>query len=116
MESFDFCVENLLLIYDFGAFCFPFVFIFAANVRQFKVIIFRFVVELTYVKMIGDLEKLQKLSHVLDFEGSNYLRQRLVLSLLSSRPIRISNIRAKDFNPGLQGSINWFYSHGAKIR
>jgi RNA 3'-terminal phosphate cyclase-like protein len=41
-------------------------------------------------------------THILEFEGSNFLRQRLVLSLLSSRPIRIQNIRAKAQNPGLQ--------------
>ncbi|XP_063729821.1 RNA 3'-terminal phosphate cyclase-like protein [Symsagittifera roscoffensis] len=40
-------------------------------------------------------------SHVLEFEGANYFRQRIIQSLLSSRPIRIINIRPREQNPGL---------------
>ena len=38
---------------------------------------------------------------VLEYEGSNFLRARLVLATLSGRPIRIRQIRTKDENPGL---------------
>jgi len=40
-------------------------------------------------------------ANVLNFEGSNYLRQRLVLSTLSGRSIKIKKIRYKDESPGL---------------
>ena len=40
----------------------------------------------------------------LEFEGSNFLRLRLVLSTLSGKPIRIRNIRAKSTMPGLRES------------
>lgn len=40
---------------------------------------------------------------VLTYEGNNYLRYRLVLSTLSGKPIRITNIRTKDDDPGLKG-------------
>ena len=35
------------------------------------------------------------------YEGSNYLRQRLVLSTLSGKTIKIKKIRDKDEYPGL---------------
>ena len=38
---------------------------------------------------------------VLEYEGSNFLRARLVLATLSGRPIRIRQIRTKEENPGL---------------
>lgn len=41
-------------------------------------------------------------SNILQYEGCNFLRQRLLLSTLSGRPIKISNIRYKDDNPGLR--------------
>jgi len=41
---------------------------------------------------------------VLDFEGSNCLRQRLVLSILSGKAIRITNMRSKDMDSGLNPS------------
>jgi len=41
--------------------------------------------------------------NVLTFEGCNYLRQRLVLSVLSGKSIKIKKIRHKDDNPGLRG-------------
>ena len=40
---------------------------------------------------------------VLKYEGCNYFRQRLVLATLSSRPVRISDIRAEADDPGLRG-------------
>jgi len=39
---------------------------------------------------------------MLEFEGAAYLRQRLVMSVLSGKPIKISKIRALDDNPGLK--------------
>ena len=38
---------------------------------------------------------------ILEYEGSNFLRARLVLSTLSGRAIRIRKIRTKEENPGL---------------
>ena len=40
---------------------------------------------------------------VLKYEGSNFLRQRLVLSTLSGKSIRINKIRQYDDHPGLKG-------------
>ncbi|XP_071445660.1 RNA 3'-terminal phosphate cyclase-like protein [Hetaerina americana] len=40
-------------------------------------------------------------SHIIQYEGSNYFRIRLVLSLLSGKSITISQIRHNDINPGL---------------
>ncbi|KCV72270.1 18S rRNA biogenesis protein RCL1 [Fonticula alba] len=37
----------------------------------------------------------------LEFEGCNYFRQRIILSLLSGRAIRIINIRTDEADPGL---------------
>lgn len=42
-------------------------------------------------------------NNVLIYEGCNYLRYRLLLSTLSGKPVRITNIRTKDDNPGLKG-------------
>jgi len=39
----------------------------------------------------------------LSFSGQEYFRQRLVLSILSGRPVRIDKIRSADANPGLRG-------------
>uniref|UniRef100_H2XT24 RNA 3'-terminal phosphate cyclase-like protein n=2 Tax=Ciona intestinalis TaxID=7719 RepID=H2XT24_CIOIN len=38
---------------------------------------------------------------VLEYEGSNFLRQRLILSTLSGKPVKIKKIRSSDENPGL---------------
>lgn len=43
-------------------------------------------------------------SHSLSYAGCNFLRQRLVLSTLSGRPVKIRRIRARDDNPGLRGT------------
>jgi len=37
-----------------------------------------------------------------EYNGCNFLRQRLVLSILTSKPVKISKIRHKDDNPGLR--------------
>ncbi|CDO72922.1 hypothetical protein BN946_scf185002.g107 [Trametes cinnabarina] len=39
---------------------------------------------------------------VLHFSGHHYLRHRLVLSILSGKPVRIDKIRSDDQNPGLR--------------
>ncbi|KAJ2753301.1 hypothetical protein GGI19_003238 [Coemansia pectinata] len=39
---------------------------------------------------------------VIQFEGHQFLKQRLVFSILSQRPVRIDNIRSNDTNPGLR--------------
>lgn len=41
-------------------------------------------------------------STLLDFEGCNFLRSRLVLATLSGRAIRIRRIRDRDEDPGLK--------------
>ncbi|XP_058157789.1 RNA 3'-terminal phosphate cyclase-like protein isoform X2 [Dasypus novemcinctus] len=41
-------------------------------------------------------------AHSLSYAGCNFLRQRLVLSTLSGRPVKIRKIRARDDNPGLR--------------
>eukprot|EP00933_Yihiella_yeosuensis_P080122 TRINITY_DN93538_c0_g1_i1.p1 TRINITY_DN93538_c0_g1~~TRINITY_DN93538_c0_g1_i1.p1 ORF type:complete len:381 (+),score=47.56 TRINITY_DN93538_c0_g1_i1:67-1209(+) len=38
----------------------------------------------------------------LKYQGSNFLRQRLILSTVSGRPVVITNIRAKDEEPGMR--------------
>lgn len=43
-------------------------------------------------------------AHSLSYAGCNFLRQRLVLSTLSGRPVKIRKIRARDDNPGLRGN------------
>lgn len=44
----------------------------------------------------------------IQFEGCNYFRQRLVLSTLSSRPVRITKIREDSEEPGVKGKF-WFH-------
>uniref|UniRef100_A0A1B6CPZ4 RNA 3'-terminal phosphate cyclase domain-containing protein n=1 Tax=Clastoptera arizonana TaxID=38151 RepID=A0A1B6CPZ4_9HEMI len=39
---------------------------------------------------------------ILSFKGSNYFRQRLLLSALTGKPIQISEIRSQDDEPGLK--------------
>ncbi|KAL6305336.1 18S rRNA biogenesis protein [Sparassis latifolia] len=41
-------------------------------------------------------------SDVLRFSGHQYMRHRLVLSVLSGKPVRIDKIRSSDKNPGLR--------------
>jgi hypothetical protein len=45
------------------------------------------------------------MSRIIKFEGHQYFRQRLILSALSGRIIRIDKIRSNDENPGLRGRI-----------
>lgn len=46
---------------------------------------------------------MSKPSHSLTFKGCNHIRQRLVLSTLSGKPIEITEIRHRDDEPGLKG-------------
>ena len=39
--------------------------------------------------------------NILEYEGSNFLRARLVLATLSGRAVRIRKIRTREDNPGL---------------
>lgn len=41
------------------------------------------------------------MASVISYSGHQYLRQRLVLSILSGKPVRINKIRSEDENPGL---------------
>jgi len=43
-----------------------------------------------------------KKSHILEYEGCNYLRLRLVLATLSGKSLKITNIRSKETSPGLK--------------
>lgn len=42
-------------------------------------------------------------NNLLTYRGSNFLKQRLVLSTLSGKPVRIVDIRSSDSDPGLRG-------------
>lgn len=42
-------------------------------------------------------------SQGLAYDGCNFFRQRLVLSTLSGKRVKIKNIRSRDDNPGLRG-------------
>ena len=48
---------------------------------------------------------LNKMAADLTYEGCNFYRQRLVLSTLSGKSVRIKNIRSFDDDPGLKGMI-----------
>ena len=42
-------------------------------------------------------------NNILLYEGCNYLRYRLILSTLSGKPVKITDIRSSDDDPGLKG-------------
>jgi RNA 3'-terminal phosphate cyclase-like protein len=42
---------------------------------------------------------------LIQLSGHQYLRHRLVLSILSGKPVRIDKIRSEDKNPGLKGEF-----------
>lgn len=44
-------------------------------------------------------------NNILHYEGSNYLRYRLLLSTLSGKPVRIEEIRTNEDDPGLRGYV-----------
>lgn len=41
-------------------------------------------------------------NNLLTYRGSNFLKQRLILSTLSGKPVRIIDIRSTDAEPGLR--------------
>jgi len=43
-----------------------------------------------------------------EYQGANYMRQRLVLATLTATPVRISNIRTRDDDPGLKEAEGGF--------
>ena len=45
------------------------------------------------------------MASIIKLEGAQCFRQRLVLSILSGKPIKIINIRANDDHPGLTGNV-----------
>lgn len=55
-------------------------------------------------------------AHSLSYAGCNFLRQRLVLSTLSGRPVKIRRIRARDDNPGLRGDLGRGREEGGGVR
>lgn len=44
-------------------------------------------------------------SNNLVFKGANCLKQRLLLSVLSGKPVRIEEIRSADVEPGIRVNI-----------
>jgi RNA 3'-terminal phosphate cyclase-like protein len=48
-------------------------------------------------------------SSLLTFSGHQHLRQRLILSILSGKHVRIDKIRPEDKNPGLRGVYVFFF-------
>lgn len=42
---------------------------------------------------------------IITYEGCNFLRQRLILSTLSGKAVKIKNIRPRDEDPGLKGNL-----------
>jgi hypothetical protein len=46
---------------------------------------------------------MSQLISALQFSGHQFLRHRLVLSILSGKPVKIDKIRPEDKNPGLRG-------------
>lgn len=59
------------------------------------------------VKTLGNKSnKMIAVSHegnLLKFHGSNFLKQRLILSILSGKSVHIVDIRSQDEKPGLRG-------------
>jgi RNA 3'-terminal phosphate cyclase-like protein len=45
------------------------------------------------------------MTSIIRFQSHQFFRQRLLLSTLSGRPIRIDQIRSDDDNPGLRGML-----------
>ena len=53
----------------------------------------------------------KKTKEMLTFEGCNFFRQRLVLSTLSGKAVKIVRIRDKDEQPGLTGLYTSSFVH-----
>ena len=50
-----------------------------------------------------------KKENCLIYRGSNGFRMRLILSVLSGRPVKINDIRCMDDFPGLRGKFFYFF-------
>ena len=50
---------------------------------------------------INNSSTTERSNTIIEYEGSNFLRARLVLATLSGRAIRIRKIRTREDNPGL---------------
>lgn len=50
-----------------------------------------------------------KRDNCLIYRGSNAFRMRLILSVLSGRPVKINDIRSLDDFPGLRGKITCLF-------
>ncbi len=51
-------------------------------------------------------------SYGLAYDGCNFFRQRLVLSTLSGKRVKIKNIRSRDDDPGLRGELQLHSAEG----
>lgn len=54
-------------------------------------------------------------SHGLAYDGCNFFRQRLVLSTLSGKRVKIKNIRSRDDDPGLRGELQLHSACGVAV-
>lgn len=54
-------------------------------------------------------------SQGLTYDGCNFFRQRLVLSTLSGKRVKIKNIRSKDDDPGLRGELHLYSACGVAV-
>lgn len=52
---------------------------------------------------------------IITFNGNEDFRMRIVMSLLSGKPVRISGIRSTDTEPGLRGKMIYQYSCTAEL-
>lgn len=59
-------------------------------------------ISLCNVKVSSRFTSMESRSLV-NFSGHQYLRQRLVLSILTGKHVRIDKIRSEDKDPGLRG-------------
>ena len=49
------------------------------------------------------MKTIEREGNLLTFHGSNFLKQRLILSILSGKSVHIVDIRSQDDAPGLRG-------------
>lgn len=49
------------------------------------------------------MASIAKEGNFVKFHGSNFLKQRLILSILSGKAVQIGDIRSEDDEPGLRG-------------
>lgn len=61
------------------------------------------------------MAQLGYMEQVISYSGHQHLRQRLVLSILSGKNVKIDKIRPEDKNPGLRGEHHSLHD-GPSIR